>query len=164
MDSSQLSESIEDYLEVILELEKNNKVARAKDIADRLKINRGSVTGALKNLTEKGLINYQPYSYITLTSKGKRIATEVTRRHEVLRNFLENILGVDSMTAEKNACRMEHAVDRKTVDRLVCFIDYIHQCPRAGQNWLEAFAKYCSKDNPESPDCKTCIKDIWTEL
>lgn len=164
MDSFQLSESIENYLEVILELEETNKVARAKDIAERLCVNRGSVTGALKKLTEKGLINYQPYSYITLTFKGKRIAAEVARRHEVLRDFLENILGVDSETAEKNACRMEHAIDRKTADRLVRFIDYIYQCPRAGDKWLEAFATYCSKDHAESPDCSACIKNIRNEL
>ena len=42
----QLTESMENYLEVILELEKTNKVARAKDIADKLQIQRGSVTGA----------------------------------------------------------------------------------------------------------------------
>jgi len=160
----QLSESIEDYLEVILELEKSNKVARAKDIAERLNINRGSVTCGLKNLTEKGLINYQPYSYITLTPQGKRIAAEVTRRHEVLRDFLENILGVDAKTAENNACRMEHAVDRQTIDRLVCFIDYIYQCPRAGKNWLQAFSKYCSSDRLESPDCIACIKEMMPKL
>lgn len=163
MASSQLSESIEDYLEVILDLEKSNKVARAKEIAKRLNINRGSVTGGLKNLTEKGLINYQPYSYITLTPKGKRIAVEITRRHEVLRDFLENVLGVDQQTAEKNACRMEHAIDRKTADRLVCFIDYIHQCPRAGEDWLQAFVKYCSTEERNCPDCKTCIQEILTK-
>ncbi len=163
MDSSQLSESIENYLEVILDLEKINKVARAKEIAERLNINRGSVTGGLKSLTEKGLINYQPYSYITLTTKGRRIAEEITRRHEVLRDFLENVLGVDSHTAEKNACRMEHAVDRRTIDRLVCFINYIHQCPRAGEDWLQLFAKYCSTDERECPDCDICIQEIRTK-
>jgi DtxR family Mn-dependent transcriptional regulator len=163
MDSFQLSESIENYLEVILDLEKSNKVARAKEIAERLNINRGSVTGGLKNLNEKGLINYQPYSYVTLTPKGKRIAAEITRRHEILRDFLENVLGVDPITAEKNACRMEHAIDRKTVDRLVCFVDYIYQCPRAGEDWLQAFVRYCSTEKSECPDCKTCIQEIQTK-
>ena len=57
----QLSESLENYLETILELEKANKVARAKDIADKLNLQRGSVTGALKSLAAAGLINYHPY-------------------------------------------------------------------------------------------------------
>ena len=56
-----LSESLEDYLEIILALEKVNKVARVKDIAEKMGVLRGSVTGALKNLAEKGLINYAAF-------------------------------------------------------------------------------------------------------
>ena len=48
-----LSESLEDYLEVILDLEETHKVARAKDIAEKLGIQRGSVTGALKESGRK---------------------------------------------------------------------------------------------------------------
>ena len=43
-----LSDNLENYLEVILKLEETNKVARAKEIADHLEIQRGSVTGGLK--------------------------------------------------------------------------------------------------------------------
>jgi DtxR family Mn-dependent transcriptional regulator len=86
-----LSESLEDYLETILDLEKTNKVARVKDIAEKMGVLRGSVTGALKNLAEKKLINYEPYSFITLTRKGATIAREITRRHEVLKDFLHNV-------------------------------------------------------------------------
>jgi len=50
----ELSESVEDYLETILDLEKTNKVARAKDIAERMGFRQGSVTGALKKYGRKG--------------------------------------------------------------------------------------------------------------
>ena len=52
-----LSESMENYLETILDLEKTNKVARAKDIAEQLELKPGTVSGALKGLKEKDLIN-----------------------------------------------------------------------------------------------------------
>ncbi|MDH3955606.1 MAG: metal-dependent transcriptional regulator, partial [Desulfobacteraceae bacterium] len=91
-----LSESLEDYLEIILDLEKSNKVARAKDIAEKMGVLRGSVTGALKNLAQKGLINYEPYSFITLTQKGSAIAKEITRRHNVIKAFLQNVLLLDA--------------------------------------------------------------------
>ena len=48
-----LSENMENYLEAILDIEKINKVARAKDIAELLGLQKGSVSGALKVL--KGL-------------------------------------------------------------------------------------------------------------
>jgi DtxR family transcriptional regulator, Mn-dependent transcriptional regulator len=154
-----LSESMEDYLEVILELEEAQKVARAKDIADRLSIQRGSVTGALKALQKKGLINYQPYSYVTLSPRGKKLAREITYRHGIIKSFLVNILQIDTETAEATACRMEHAIDKKTLERLVCFIDYLQLCPRAGDEWLESFVKYCASGDVDLTKCETCIED-----
>jgi DtxR family Mn-dependent transcriptional regulator len=157
-----LTESMENYLETILDLEEDHKVARAKEIAERLDIQRGSVTGGLKTLAERGLINYEPYSYITLTPEGKRIAREVAHRHSVLTDFLLNILRVDPELAEQNACRMEHAIDNTVMERLVCFIDYIHSCPRAGDQWIDAFVEFCRSDSPGAPSdqrCQTCIED-----
>ncbi len=113
VDFADLTESSQSYLEVILELETAQKVARAKDIADRVGVQRGSVTGALKLLEEKGLIHYQPYSFITLTDAGRKIAEEVAYRHRVLKDFLFNVLQIDEPTAETTACRMEHAIDPK---------------------------------------------------
>lgn len=148
-----LSESLEDYLEVILKLEQAQKVARAKDIAEKMNVQRGSVTGALKNLKEKKLINYEPYSFITLTPKGKKLAREITRRHAVLKDFLFNVLQIDIETAEATACRMEHAIDKKTLERLVCFIDYVHKFPKAGEDWIKSFIKYCKSVEQDLGKC-----------
>ena len=156
----ELSESLENYLEVILDLERTQKVARAKEIAERLQIQPGSVTGALKSLAEKGYINYEPYSYITLTAKGRQWAEEISYRHQALRNFLLNVLQIDPATAEDTACRMEHAIDQKTINQLVHFIDYIFACPRAGQKWIQSFAEYCAAGGRKKNDCTLCIQSI----
>lgn len=155
-----LSESVQSYLEVILELESTQKVARAKDIAERLGVQRGSVTGALKSLEEKGLIHYRPYSFITLTESGTQIAQEIAHRHAVLKEFLLNVLQVDAGTAENTACRMEHVIDKKTVERLVCFIEYINTCPRAGKAWLDSFITYCKSEETHFQKCANCIEDL----
>jgi len=160
--SIELSESLEDYLEVILNLEQAQKVARAKDIADKMGVKQGSVTSALKNLKEKKLINYEPYSFITLTKKGKKLAKEITRRHVVLKDFLLKILQIDEKTAESTACRMEHAIDSKSLERLLSFLAFIHQCPRTGKDWIQAFLNYCSSDNLDRKKCENCIDDCRT--
>ena len=69
-----VSAAMEDYLEAIFHLVVEKQVARARDIAEGLKVSRSSVTGALQSLAEKGLVNYEPYEVITLTRKGKKIA------------------------------------------------------------------------------------------
>lgn len=153
-----LSETLEDYLEVILDLEQTKKVARAKDIAENMGVQRGSVTSALKKLEEKGLINYEPYSFITLTNKGKRIAVEITRRHTELKFLLSNVLKIDEETAESTACRMEHAIDKKSLERLTSFFDFVFKCPRAGEEWLQLFVDYCSSDKLEKEKCEKCIE------
>jgi len=156
-----LSESLEDYLEAILDLEKKNKVARIKDIADRLDFQRGSVTIAMRNLAEKKLINYEPYSFITLTDQGKKIAEEITRRHAVIKDFLIKILQLEEESSDTLACRMEHAMDKKSIDRLVQFINFIDKCPKTGENWIKRFVKYCRNGMQDVNTCKKCIdKDL----
>ncbi len=160
---SGLSESMEDYLETILDLEKTNKVARTKDIADRLGIKPGSVTGALKVLMEKGYINYSPYSFITLTSKGTRLANDIQRRHTVLRDFLLNILQVDPETAEATACRMEHAIDPESLEKLVSFVDFVNTCPRTRSDWLEHFLAHRKSEKPDWKKCEQCLANCEQE-
>ena len=120
-----LSESLEDYLETILDLQTTNTVARSKDIAEKLDIKRGSVTGMLKKLAAQELINYEPYGYVTLTPKGKKIAQEIEGRHKVFKKFLHDIIGVDEKTADETACRMEHAMDSPTFKKFKAFIDSV---------------------------------------
>jgi DtxR family Mn-dependent transcriptional regulator len=153
-----LSESLEDYLETILDLEKANKVARVKDIAERLNIQRGSVTGALKVLEQKGLINYKPYSFITLTDEGIKIAQKITRRHNILKDFLTRIVQLTTEKADVMACRMEHTVDETSMARIVQFIEFIDNCPRTGPQWIDSFVKYCANRQPEWKKCSQCIE------
>jgi DtxR family Mn-dependent transcriptional regulator len=155
-----LSESIENYLEAILDLEKTNKVARAKDIAEQLGLQKGSVSGALKVLKEKRLINYEPYSFITLTSKGKKIAESIYRRHQVLNDFLQNILQIDADKADNTACRMEHVIDEETLERLIVFIEYIDTCPRSEDGWLASFVDYIKTRRHDSQRCDKCISEL----
>jgi DtxR family Mn-dependent transcriptional regulator len=157
--TQKLSESMEDYLETILELESQYKVARVKDIADKMGVLSGSVTSALKQLADKALIDYKPYSYITLTTKGKTIASKVSKKHQIISGFLQNVLLIEPEDAEANACRMEHAMDDLAIERLVQFIEYIDYCPRAGEDWLQAFVQYYSKKEHDTTTCTDCLDD-----
>jgi DtxR family transcriptional regulator, Mn-dependent transcriptional regulator len=152
-----LSASLEDYLEVIFHLEQSNRVARAKDIADQMNVQRASVTGALKALAGRGLINYSPYSYITLTSAGRTVAQDIIHRHETLKEFFSAALQLAPEEAEANACRIEHAIDPLAVDRLVRFLEFIKMCPRTNLDWFSAFARYCQQGSQTS-NCEDCLR------
>ncbi len=152
-----LSENLEDYLETILVLQNENSVARVKDIAQKLGVLSGTVTSALRTLSEKKLINYKPYSFITLTKNGKTIAQEILRRHNVVKDFLQCVLLLDENKAEENACRMEHAMDKVAINRLVQFIEYIYQCPRTGEDWITNFNTFFAQNKIAEADCPECL-------
>lgn len=152
-----LTASLEDYLQVIFHLEETNRVARAKDIADQMRVQRASVTGALKALANRGLINYSPYSHITLTTEGRNVGQKIVKRHTILREFFTATLQLDPEQAEANACRIEHAIDSVAVDRLVYFLKFFRVCPRTGMNWSDAFALF-REGGAQVSDCKECLK------
>ncbi len=68
------------------------------------------------------------------------------------------VLQIKEETAETTACRMAHTVDKKTLESLVRFFDFVYHCPRAGDDWIKSFVKYCSKGKPDDEICKTCIQ------
>ena len=158
-----LTASLEDYLEAIFHVAAEKGAARAKDISKRMKVNSSSVTGALRALADRGLVNYAPYDIVTLTPKGNRAAEDVIRRHEVLRDFFVKVLAVDEAEGEEGACKMEHAVPRNILERLVQYIDFLDACPRAGSKWVRGFGNYCHHGE-EAEDCEQCVSSCLEEL
>ena len=160
--TAKLSASLEDYLEAIFHVVAEKKVARSRDIAKRLGVNRSSVTGALHSLAQKGLVDYEPYEAITLTRSGNAAARDVVRRHEVLRDFLVRILSVEAVEADQAACQMEHAISRPVLERLIQFVEFVEVCPRGGAKWIEGFGRYCQDGNLEA--CERCITSCLEDV
>lgn len=158
-----LSASLEDYIEAIYNLGREKEAARVKDIAGRLGVKKGSVTGALHSLSERDLINYTPYEVVTLTAKGKRVAKDVVYRHRTLADFFVKVLSIDGKEAEDAACEMEHAVSRHVLNRLADFAEFVEECPRAGQSWLQRFKKY-ERSDVDKAECRRCIDRCLKEL
>ncbi len=154
-----MTPAMEDYLEAIFNLGKEKRVVRVKDIAKRLGVKMPTVTNMLKTLSKREFIDYKKYEYIELTKRGHRIGREINRRHNVLRNFLVNILKVDSKKADEEACKMEHAVSPSTLDRFVEFMEFLQFCPRAGASWLENFDEY-RKNGLDPEKCADMMKEF----
>jgi len=158
-----LTSSLEDYLEAIYQLAREKKAARAKEISNRLGVNRSSVTGALHALAERKLINYAPYDIATLTPEGERVAANISHRHLVLKDFFVKVLGVRAAEAEESACRIEHVVSETILDRLAQFVDFIQVCPRLDINWIEETGYFCER--PDSLEtCERCIEGCLDNL
>ncbi len=147
-----LTSVMEDYLEAIFDLDREQKVVRVKDIARRMGVKMPTVTSMLKNLDERGLVKYRKYEYVDLTAGGKRVGREMRRRHELLSSFLTEVLKIDAAIADGEACSMEHNLSLETLERLTDFMDFIRNCPRTGPNWLDRFDEYRRHGKPPD-DC-----------
>ena len=124
-----LTSANEDYLEAIVRLEESQEKTevRSVDIANLLDVSKASVNKALATLRADGFIEQERYGRITLTAQGRVYGREVWGRHQSLRNFLTNDLGVDFETANEEACMMEHALSQDTMRRWLDFLDQVHK-------------------------------------
>lgn len=138
--SLKLTESVEDYLEVMYNLQNEKGSIKIKDIASKLNVKPPSVVEALKKLADHGIVSYEPYTDIQLNELGVEIAEEVIHKHLVLKNFL-HILGVDKETADLDACSMEHVLDKSTINKLKKFAEFTELYPDA-DSFLDAFKYY----------------------
>ena len=154
--TARLSDSLEDYLEAIYRIVLEKGRVKPKDIAEAMHVVGASVTGALKTLSEKGLVRYAPYDDISLTSAGLAIAQDVFSRHKRLKAFLKNMLGVPEKEADETACKMEHTVSAATIGKLVRFAEFIESCPRGGRLWISGFEHDCDPDH-SLEQCRQCV-------
>lgn len=149
MTATLLSASLEDYLEAILRIVAQKGAAKAKDIAKALKVNNSSVTGALKMLAQKGMVNYAPYDVITLTDAGQALAIDVARRHESLRAFFHTVLAVNDSMADEMACKMEHMVTSDMLKRFEALTAFMSACKAVGFNFSPEKGYHCPKQTSE---------------
>lgn len=117
-----LGESAEDYLEAILMLKEKNGQVRSIDIADLLEVTKPSVSNAVKRLREKGYIEMDASSFITLTDTGYEIARNVYERHQTITDLFVS-LGVDREVAQEDACRIEHILSEQSYKALMTLKD-----------------------------------------
>ena len=155
-EKTDLSASLEDYIEAIYHIIEEKFVARSKEIAARLGVSRASVTEALRALSKRDLINYSPYEAITLTDEGKEVAEDVIFRHDALKRFFIEVLTIEESIAEEGACKIEHAAPPEIIARMISFTEFMKICPRGGEDLIKGFADYCERGKQDD-NCESCV-------
>lgn len=115
-------ESGEDYLETILILHNTTGFVRSVDIANKLGYSKPSISRAISILKANGYITVEKSGEVVLTKKGMKKAEDVYSRHLLISEFLETVLGVDSETADSDACKIEHVISVQTFEKLKIFM------------------------------------------
>lgn len=151
-----LTESLEKYLKAVHFLVLKNKAARVKDVANFLNIGPSSVSEALRTLADKEYINYQPYGIITLTDKGEEYAVQISQRHNIISNFLEDVLLIDSDKVNESAQKIAFSIPEEVLTKFVCFLEFMQTCSCKEPKWMKSYKYYADEGGLKST-CKKCI-------
>lgn len=119
--------TVEDYLKAILLAEESSaseRLVTMGQIASALEVAPGTVTAMVKTLEKDGLLSYEPYSGVRLTSDGRSAALHVLRRHRLIELFLVEMLGFDWSEVHEEAEQLEHAMSDKLIDRIDSLLGY----------------------------------------
>ena len=118
-----ISEALEYYLEAIYVLSADKPAVRITDIAMYLGISKPSVNRAVNSLKNAGLVEHEPYGDISLTECGCVMGKNCLTKHRSITRFFVEVLNLDDAAAESEACKIEHSLSQKTVERM---IDYMN--------------------------------------
>lgn len=120
--------AVEDYLERILELIDTKGYARVADIARSLEISQASVTNMIQRLDADGLLKYEKYRGLVLTSAGEALARNITRRHRLLTDFL-TLFDLDERVIFHDVEGMEHHISPPTLRAIEALTQQLERQP-----------------------------------
>src|SRR5437899_5067608 len=140
---SEPSEVVSRYLEAIYYMWFEKEPLRSARLADWLGVSRPTVAVGLRRMTRDGLVRMNGRKEIELTEAGQRAAEAIVRRHRIMERWLTDGLGLDWVTADAEAARLEHAVSDVVERRLYEVLGRPATCPHGNPipGYTEASAK-----------------------
>jgi DtxR family Mn-dependent transcriptional regulator len=116
------SSTVENYLKAIYlgvgGLSPGQRLLPMGQLASALGVAPGTATTMVKTLAESGLVEYEPYTGVTLTSAGERLAALVLRRHRLIELFLVQVMGLRWDEVHDEAEQLEHVVSDRLIERI----------------------------------------------
>ena len=117
-----LHESAEMYIETIYSLSLESKFVRSIDVAQSLGYSKPSVSRAVSRLKQDGYLLMDRDGFLTLTDEGNAVARKIFERHTVLSGLLVS-LGVDEITAARDACKIEHVISDAAFEAIKRYLE-----------------------------------------
>lgn len=122
--------SEENYLKAIFHLEKKYSGGVSTNaLAEEMETKASSVTDMVKKLSDKDLVKYRKYQGVQLSSKGKKTAVEVIRKHRLWEVFLVEKLDFSWDEVHDIAEQLEHIKSEKLTHELDKFLGYPKRDP-----------------------------------
>jgi DtxR family transcriptional regulator, Mn-dependent transcriptional regulator len=113
------SSTVENYLKaIVLAQLAGEKVVPMGRIAAAVGVTPGTATTMIKALGEAGLVEYEPYTGVRLTTAGEKLAGLVLRRHRLVELFLVEVMQIPWDQVHEEAEQLEHVVSERLIERM----------------------------------------------
>ena len=142
-----ITKAQEDYLKTMYILSLKVKEIRVTDIATQMDVSKASVNKTINILNKEGLIKYEIYGKIELTSQGIDLAKKILEAYDVIYVFLKDVLELNENDAKKEAEKMKVSMSDNTINKLA---KYVHKV-------LNLNALDCDYDISKER-CRTCAR------
>ena len=118
-----LVDTTEMYLRTVYELEEEGITPLRARIAERLDQSGPTVSQTVARMERDGLIVVEHDRSLSLTKRGRELATSVMRKHRLAERLLTDVLDLDISQVHAEACRWEHVMSEEVERRLIHVLD-----------------------------------------
>jgi DtxR family Mn-dependent transcriptional regulator len=124
-----MHDATEEYLENILEIEEEGtRVMRAR-LVERLGLSAAAVSETVGRLADNGYVELADDRTVSLTTKGRELATTVVRRHRLAERLLVDVIGLEWEKVHREADRWEHVISDDVEEKLIALLGDPATCP-----------------------------------
>ncbi|NPV52593.1 MAG: transcriptional regulator MntR [Firmicutes bacterium] len=146
-----LTESMEDYLEMIYRMVQERGSLRVVELAEALDVQPSSITRMIQKIDEAGLVRYEKYRNIVLTKRGEEIGRFLVWRDKMLKDFLRALGTVHGLDVDGQVEGIEHYITPATMCLIRNLVDYFRNNPQRALE-LKAMAEGGENDPAKYPD------------
>ncbi|MDT8717641.1 Fur family transcriptional regulator [Clostridium sp. 19966] len=139
-DNNLITASMEDYIEMIYRLSRDNGFTRVHELSTALNVQPPSATKMVQKLSDLGLINYQKYGVIILQKHGEDMGEALLKRHELIEALL-SILGAPQEDLLEETEKIEHTISQSTLCHIENFVNFISSHPEIIKKYQQTFKK-----------------------
>ena len=114
--SVSMTPSMEDYLEMICRMQRENKPVRINELAQLLNVKPSSASKMVQNLKKLHYVDFEKYGYILPTKQGLELGNYMLERHDILHSFLCTLNQSDNELEQVE--KIEHFLNKETIEHL----------------------------------------------
>ncbi len=118
------SPTVENYLKALYTLADEGGEINLSELSVHLGVSKPTANSMVKTLQQEGWVKYEKYKPLKLTSKGRKAAALIIRKHRLTEMYLVELMGFGWEEVHEIAEQVEHIKAPAFFDRMDKLLDF----------------------------------------